>query len=79
MTTLVFSLTVLAKDDFGPHYVNHTVAASNVSEAEQIVTAFYASGAEELIEFDQAVILDDVRADGRPRILETLGKVYFEE
>lgn len=37
----VFGLTVLAKDTVGLHYINHTVAAMSLAEADDIVLKYY--------------------------------------
>ena len=72
-----FGITVLARDEVGTHYRNHTVSARTLEEADALIVDYYARNREMLLEFDQAVLLEDISADGVDRILETQGKVYF--
>lgn len=74
-----FGITVKAKDAVGEHYVNHTVYAPDLDSADQLIVRYYQDSDEILIEFDQAVQLDDIHAEGASRILETMGKIYFDE
>lgn len=74
---LFFGITVKAKDIIGEFYVNHTVYAPDLDFADQLVIQYYQQSEEELIELDQAVQLEDIHAEGVPRILETQGKIYF--
>jgi hypothetical protein len=74
-----YGITVKAKDAVGEHYVNHTVYAQDLELADQLIIQHYQKSDEILIEFDQAVQLDDIHAEGSPRILETQGKIYFDQ
>jgi hypothetical protein len=74
-----FGITVKAKDNNGLHYVNHTVLAASLDAADAIVLDYYASCNDEFIEFDQAILLNNVHFDGSSRIIETQGKIYFSE
>lgn len=75
----VFGLTVLAKDIVGLHYINHTVAAMSLAEADNIVLKYYQMIQDEFIEFDQAVELEINCSKSKSEILETQGKIYFQE
>lgn len=75
----VFGLTVLAKDIVGLHYINHTVAAMSLAEADNIVLKYYQMIQDEFIEFDQAVELEINCSESKSQILETQGKIYFQE
>lgn len=75
----VFGLTVLAKDTTGLHYVNHTVVAESLAEANNIVLRYYQVVQDEFIEFDQAVELEMSYSESKAQILETQGKIYFQE
>ena len=75
----VFGLTVLAKDIVGLHYINHTVAAMSLEEADNIVLKYYQMIQDEFIEFDQAVELEMNYSKSKAQILETQGKIYFQE
>lgn len=75
----VFGLTVLAKDIVGFHYINHTVAAMSLAEADNIVLKYYQMIQDEFIEFDQAVELEINCSESKSQILETQGKIYFQE
>lgn len=75
----VFGLTVLAKDIVGLHYINHTVAAMSLAEADNIVLKYYQMIQDEFIEFDQAVELEINCSKSKSQILETQGKIYFQE
>jgi hypothetical protein len=74
----VFGVTVLAKDSIGPHYANQVVYASDIVMAEHVIIEHYKQSDEVLIEIDQVVELEDVKADGTPRVLDTIAKNYFE-
>ena len=73
-----FGLTVLAKDKIGLHYVNHTVMANSLTEADDVILRYYQVIEDELIEFDQAVELEMNCTGSKPRIIETQGKIYFQ-
>lgn len=75
----VFGLTVLAKDTVGLHYINHTVAAMSLAEVDNIVLKYYQMIQDEFIEFDQAVELEINYSGSKSQILETQGKIYFQE
>lgn len=75
----VFGLTVLAKDVMGLHYINHTVVAKSLAEADNIVLKYYQMIQDEFIEFDQAVELEMNYSKYNAQILETQGKIYFQE
>lgn len=75
----VFGLTILAKDTVGLHYINHTVAAMSLAEADNIVLKYYQMIQDEFIEFDQAVELEINYSGSKSQILETQGKIYFQE
>lgn len=75
----VFGLTVLAKDVMELHYINHTVVAKSLAEADNIVLKYYQMIQDEFIEFDQAVELEMNYSKYNAQILETQGKIYFQE
>ena len=76
----LYGLTIHARDEVGPHYVNYTVRAASLEAADAIVQDHYDASDEELLEFDQAVELEgDDSTSGREGIVEVLGKVYHDE
>lgn len=75
----VFGLTVLAKDIVGLHYINHTVAAESLVEADNVVLKYYQTINDELIKFDQAVELEMNCLHSKAQILEAQGKIYFQK
>lgn len=76
----LYGLTIHARDEVGPHYVNYTVRAASLEAADAIVQDHYDASDEELFEFDQAVELEgDDSPSGRAGIVEVLGKVYHDE
>ena len=76
----VFGLTVIARDAVGSHYVNHTVRAADLERADALILSYYDRSDDEFVSFDQAVQLE---ADGAGAdlegIMETMGKIYFDE
>lgn len=75
----VFGLVFLAKDVMELHYINHTVVAKSLAEADNIVLKYYQMIQDEFIEFDQAVELEMNYSKSKAQILETQGKIYFQE
>lgn len=73
-----FGITVKGIDDQGSFYVNHTVLANDLEEADKIIINFYLSCENEsLLELDQAILLEHKYYTNTPQILDTLGKIYF--
>lgn len=73
-----FGITVKAIDEHGSFYVNHTVLANDLEEADEIIINFYFSCKNEsLLELDQAILLEDKCDTNIPHIVETHGKIYF--
>jgi aspartate 1-decarboxylase len=73
-----FGITVKGVDNHGSFYVNHTVLANDLEEADKIIINFYLSCKDEkLLELDQAILLENKYNTNIPQILETLGKIYF--
>lgn len=75
----IFGLTIKAKDDLGFHYVNYTIVAKNLEEADSIVVQHYKEIDDDLIEFDQAVELEKIDDYAKQGILEIQGKIYFQD
>ena len=75
----IFSILIHGRNITGPYYQNFTVAASSLARADELVADYFNSLPDDLEDFDESGLLEEVTDQDIETILEISGRIFYEK